>query len=116
MKPDARLRQLQQISQLISDRRLAALQVCAAARNRSLQRLQDLEEKATLDPLEPIAQAQAELRYEAWADARRADINLLLARQTVEWMEARKAAESAYGKASVLQRLIDVPPSGGSGG
>ena len=105
MKSDPRLLKLQMISDLILDRRIVALKVCAAARNGSLQRLRDLAPKEPSEALGPLAQLQAQLRYEAWADARRADINLLLARQTVEWIEAQKSAKSAFGRADVLRRL-----------
>jgi hypothetical protein len=45
------------------------------------------------------------VRYQHWADLRRAEINLVLARQTVDWMEARGAAQSAFGRAEVLRQL-----------
>ena len=105
MKPDPKLLELKKISDLIFERRLVALKATAAARNESLQRLQDLAPQESKDALEPLAQAQAQLRYEAWADARRADINLLLARQTAEWIEARKIAKTAFGRAGILRGL-----------
>jgi hypothetical protein len=45
--------------------------------------------------------------YERWAEARRAEINLTLARQTAEWIEARDAARQAFGRADALRRLSD---------
>jgi hypothetical protein len=53
------------------------------------------------------AAVQAGLLYERWAEARRAEINLTLARQTAEWIEARDAARQAFGRADALRRLSD---------
>ncbi|WP_323005712.1 hypothetical protein [Pseudorhodobacter sp.] len=104
MKNKKALDRLSALSDLILDNKLAKLQACALQRNASLQRLQDLAAKDG-DQLGPIALATAALRYEAWADARRSEINLALARQTAAWMEARKSAEIALGRAEVLSRL-----------
>jgi hypothetical protein len=45
------------------------------------------------------------MRYALWADQRRSEINLVLARQTVEWVEARQEAARAFGRNQVLQKL-----------
>jgi len=98
------LSRLKAISDLVRDQHLTKLQVCAAARTASLQRLDDLRVTQNGD-LDPILQAQSMVRYQHWADLRRAEINLVLARQTVDWMEARGAAQSAFGRAEVLRQL-----------
>ena len=46
------------------------------------------------------------MRYQLWADQRRSDINLTLARQTVTWTEARQDAARAFGRDQALNRLI----------
>jgi hypothetical protein len=51
--------------------------------------------------------ALAALRYAGWADARRAEINLRLARQTALWLQAQADARLAFGRADVLRRLSD---------
>lgn len=103
---DPKLRGLQKISGVILDRRLALLQACLAARSTSLQLLQDLEPKESGEKVEPIALAKSNLQYQAWVDRRRAEINILLARQTVDLIEARKMAMSAFGRADVIRHLI----------
>lgn len=104
MKKHVQIARLQEISNLILDRRLATLRYLAAKRNASLQHLQDLtpKEAGTLDP---IPQARSALRYEAWADVRRSEINLALARQTADWLDAKKNAEVAFGQVEVLNRI-----------
>lgn len=99
-----RLARLKALSDMILDQRLARLQACAAAKSASQQMLEGLRvvEEGTLDP---VAQAQTMLRYQQWADKRRGEINVVLARQTAEWMEARNDAKLAFGRAEVLGRL-----------
>jgi hypothetical protein len=98
------LKRLHAIAGLILDQKLATLRTKAAARDASLSRLHALAPKG-MQNFESIAQMQMELRHESWAGARRAEINIKLARQTADWMEARHAAETAFGKAEVLRKL-----------
>jgi hypothetical protein len=105
--PDQRLQidRLCTLGSLLLEARLAALQSAAAARAASLARLADLDRPAPGCDLPEIAAAEVGLRYQRWADQRRADINLTLARQTAEWIEARQEAALAFGKSQVLQGL-----------
>lgn len=104
MDKKAKLDRLTALSTLILDQHLARLQAAAAARNISLQRLQDLAPTQS-DDLNPITSATTLIRYDLWADTKRREINLVLARQTVIWLDARKAAQEAFGRADVLQRI-----------
>lgn len=104
MKHKNNLQRLNVLAKLILDQRLAKLQACEVDRNQSLRRLQDLVPNPS-DEADPIAKVTTLLRYEAWADARRREINLVLARQTVAWMDARKEAQGAFGRADVLTRM-----------
>lgn len=104
MKDVKNVKRLKTLSDIILNQHLAGLRACADARNQSLQRLADLV--ATPDgQLGPIASAAASLQYERWADLRRSELNIALARQTVAWMEARKNAETAFGRSEVLKKL-----------
>ena len=94
---------LGQISALILDVKLAALRAAAAKRAQSLELLENLNKPAALTDLSPVAAHQAELRYQYWADARRAEVNLLLARQTADMHLARDAAGQAFGKDQALR-------------
>jgi hypothetical protein len=98
------LRRLTALSELILDTRLAKLKASAAERNKSMQRLENLA--ATLsDDANDLTHAATILRYERWADARRREINLVLARQTAVWLEARQNAQTAFGRAEVLKKI-----------
>ena len=100
------LARLTQISQLLLDQRLSRLTAAARSRQASLDQLAGLEEAAAPAGALPEISAQlASLAYQRWAEARRAEINLALARQTAEWIEARDAARLAFGRTDALQTL-----------
>jgi hypothetical protein len=101
------LHRLTDIASILLDQRLAKLQACAAERNMSLRQLQGLAPKAS-EGDDPIAQAMTLMRYETWADTRRREINLSLARQTAAWLEARAEAKGAFGRADVLKRIVKM--------
>lgn len=100
----ARLRPL---ADMLLEARLTALQAAAAARAASLDRLADLERAAPATDLPDIAAAEVGMRYQRWADQRRAELNLTLARQTAAWIEARQAAAQAFGRSQALRGLAD---------
>lgn len=100
------LTRLHQISQLLLETRLARLTIAAQARQQSEAQLASLEvPPVRQDELPEVAAQLASLNYQRWAETRRVEINLALARQTAEWIEARDAACLAFGRAQVLQTL-----------
>ena len=106
MNPKDQIKRLQQIAGLQLDLRLNHLHSAARARQESLDRIAGLNVPQARD-LPPVAAAQADLLYQRWAEARRAEINHTLARQTAEWIEAREEASRAFGRNQVLNRLRD---------
>lgn len=105
MSGAARLPQLAGLAGMIRDLRLAELEAAGRARAESRQRLAGLTLEPYPSDLGAIAAGQTEVRYQAWAEARRAEINLTLARQTAEWLEAQDIARKAFGRALALQVL-----------
>ena len=101
----AQLQALGALADLMLDSRLVALRAAAEARNASLARFDALNATPAATDLPLIAEALASLGYQRWADARRAEINLVLARQTAEWLEARDAARTTFGRKQALQGL-----------
>lgn len=103
MSQKQQLAKLQQIAGLMLDSRLAALQTAARAKAESEAQLAGLAvAMAAPADISAVAAERAALTYQRWADARRAELNLVLARQTVAWMEARDAARVAFGKTEAL--------------
>ncbi len=93
------------LTDLVLVSRLTALQAASAARAASLARLADLDVPLQAPDLPEVAAADVMLRYQRWADQRRADINLTLARQTAAWTEARESATLAFARSQALQGL-----------
>jgi len=94
---------LQGLARLLLDHRLALVRDTAARREQSLTQLAALERIAEPEDLPPLAAIQAALRYDLWADARRAELNTVLARQTADLMAAREDARLAFGRAEALR-------------
>jgi hypothetical protein len=63
--------------------------------------------------ISPVAAAQSALIYQGWADRRRLEINLQLARDTAAWLEAQAAARQAFGRAQALDRIVAQFPRKG---
>lgn len=103
MNQKQQLAKLGQLANLLLDSRLAVLQAAARAKLESEAQLTGLMSPPPVAAqVSEIAGALAGLSYQRWADARRAELNMLLARQTVTWMEARDSAREAFGKKQAL--------------
>lgn len=97
------LEKLRQISALLLESKLSILNAAARAKQESEAQLNGLSQTSTCpDDLSALAQERVLLGYQRWADARRLELNMLLARQTVAWTEARDAAREAFGKKEAL--------------
>lgn len=107
MSEKEKLHRLAEVSSLMLDTKMLALERAARARQRSLDLIAELNRPAAPTDLPLVAAAEVALCYALWADQRRSEINLLLARQTVEWVEARQEAARAFGRNQVVQKLGD---------
>lgn len=95
---------LAQLADLVLEDRLAKLRCAAAARAQTAAQIAALVETPA-EGLDPVVAAQQSLRYQRWADVRRQDLNLVLARQTAAWLSAHQAASHAFGRAEVTRTL-----------
>lgn len=95
---------LHRLAALKLDVTLAELQRAARDREASLALLAGLETAAETD-LPPVAAEQARLLHQRWAATRRTEINLVLARQTAEWMDRQSDARKAFGQVDALRHL-----------
>ena len=107
MNDREKLAQLRLVSQLMLDVRLLKLERASQSRQESLEHLAELNRPAPPTDLNPVTAGEVAMRYQQWADQRRSAINLVLARQTAEWNEARKDAAEAFGRNSVIGKLQD---------
>jgi len=100
------LQRLEDLAALILDGRLSALRHAARAKADSEERLAGLAAPPAPEGLSGAAGELAALNYQRWADARRAEINRVLARQTAELAEATDAARTAFGRRQALAGLV----------
>jgi hypothetical protein len=107
------LARLSGLAQLVLDHRLAAVRLAAEALDQSRAQLQALDAPTEDIGLSPVETVPVALAYQRWADVRRSELNLVIARQTGASIEARGAASLALGRSQVLQKLVER--GGGSG-
>lgn len=106
MSAPKQLARLQSLAQMILDAQLVELRKVARARSETMAHLSDLKSpEVRMDDDTGVAEVKAALAYQLWADQRRAELNVTLARQTAQWMDRRDAARHAFGKADVLNAL-----------
>ncbi len=99
------LARLAQVAQLMLDQRLGQLRTAAADLERSRMQLSAINQAAQPADLEPVTAEKVALTYARWADQRRSELNLVIARQTAGWLEARTDAQTAFGRVQALKGL-----------
>lgn len=104
MRKRQQVEQLKCLARASLDRDLAEVKASADARDALLARLAGLE-PAVAPGLDPMTAARIGATYQIWADARRAEINIALARSTADWLERREEAGKSFGRWQVLDRL-----------
>ncbi len=106
----ADLDKLTTLAALVLDERLQRLRQAAEARKRSMSQLAALNvAPVDLQLAVPVAE-RVGLTFERWADLRRAELNAVIARQTVDLMAEREAASLAFGRSQALRAVIDRQP------
>jgi hypothetical protein len=97
---------LHQLADMVLQSDLAKLRAAAQAREATRARLAALATaQPELGPDLGPAQALAMLRYQTWADLRRAELTQTLARETATWLDQQDAARRSFGKAQALDAL-----------
>lgn len=99
------LSRLADLAQLMLDHRLGQLRQSADALDQSRMQLAAVNRAAKPADLDPVTAARVGLGYDRWADVRRAELNLVIARQSAAWHEARSEAQTAFGRVQALQAL-----------
>lgn len=99
------LARLAEVAQLMLDHRLGKLHAAAEELERSRMQLAALARPPAPVDLAPVTAEKVALTYDRWADQRRSELNLVIARQTASWIEARSEAQTAFGRVQALQGL-----------
>lgn len=101
------LSQLADLAQLMLDHRLGTLKSNSDRLEQSRMQLSALNQTTEAVDLDPVTAVKVGLDYERWADVRRAELNLMIARQTAAWLEARGDAQTAFGRVQALRALAE---------
>ncbi len=96
---------LADLTQLVLDHRLGKLRSAVAELERSRMQIAALDQPSAAQDLDAVTAEKVTLTYGRWADQRRAELNLVIARQTADWIEARSEAQTAFGRVQALQGL-----------
>lgn len=100
------LKKLGALAQLTLDHRLGRMRASSGLLELSKAQLAAITAApAPQTDLPPVIGAKAEFTYQRWADLRRSELNLVIARQTADWLTARDEARLAFGRLSALQGL-----------
>ncbi len=114
------LARLTELAALTLDHRLGQMRAASQALERSRDQLAAINEAGKPADLPLVAGARAEWAYRRWADQRRSELNLVIARQTADWLTARDEARTAFGRREALQGLAllvkDRPSYGDASG
>lgn len=104
MRGQQRIQTLAAIARVSLDTDLAALKAAADRREALNARLAGLEPAVAAD-LDPLTAARIATAHQIWADARRAELNIALARATADWLDRQDRARKSFGRWQVLGRL-----------
>jgi hypothetical protein len=105
VKADTRIVGLARITGLIMDQHLMELRTKKAAQTETRAHIAALDQQAVAEDVSWAAAAQVGLRYAAWADGRKAALNVTLARQTVVVLAAEDGARLAFARNAVMEKL-----------
>lgn len=105
MKTDRKLRQLQEVAELIRDRDLSRLTRASKQKAQTESLLRVLDKAQPVTGLDPIVAARVGDRFGLWTTNRRILLNQQLARESVTWMAAKNDAKRSLGRADVLKKL-----------
>lgn len=99
------LTRLRALAELTLDHRLSRMRAAKLALDRSQAQLADINAAAAPAELPLVAAARAEWTYQRWAELRRSELNLVIARQKADCLDAREAAKTAFGRLQALRGL-----------
>ncbi|MCB6177941.1 hypothetical protein LHP98_07330 [Rhodobacter sp. Har01] len=115
MSGDEKLLRLSAMAGMVLDVRSAALSRLAAERDALKAQLAALNAPRATEGLAPAAAAQVRFDYETWASRRRAELNLKIAAKHAEWLSHLDETRQAFGRAQVLDRMLQATRNRRSG-
>jgi hypothetical protein len=99
------LKNLQGLARMVLDHRLSRMREAADQEARSQAQLRAIDQAADPGDLPPVAADLVVCAYQRWADVRRIELNVVLAHQAAQRLEARAEAERAFGRVQALSAV-----------
>lgn len=99
------LAKLGSLGDLLLQHRLEQMRQAAASLERSRMQMSAIDKAAEPADLPDVVAGMVACDYRRWADARKAELNGVIARQTAEAMTARAEAEHAFGRVQALRGI-----------
>ncbi len=100
------IRKVSGLAELMLEHRLGQMRAAAQRLDRSRAQLAAIDREASPADLPAVTAGLVACEYQRWADARRAELNAVLARQTVDVLAARAEAELAFGRLQALRGTV----------
>jgi hypothetical protein len=99
------LEKLGALADLMLEHRLGQMRQASARLDRSRAQMTAIDKAAEPADLPEVVAGLVACDYRRWADARKAELNTVIARQTADAMAARAEAEMAFGRVHALRRI-----------
>lgn len=93
------------LADLLLDHRLSQMRQAAAQLERSQMQMAAIEKAAAPADLPEVISGLVGVDYRRWADVRKAELNIVMARQTAAAIAARAEAEMAFGRVQALRGI-----------
>ncbi|AZL59453.1 hypothetical protein EI545_11735 [Tabrizicola piscis] len=93
------------LADLLLRHHLGQMRQAAERLDRSRAQMAAIDKAADPADLPEVVAARVDCDYRRWADARKSELNLVLARQTAEVLAARAEAEVAFGRVQALRGI-----------
>ena len=95
------------LSDLLLQHRLGQMRLASARLERSRAQMAAIDKAAAPADLPDVTADRVACEYRRWADARKAELNEVIARQALDALDARAAAETAFGRVQALRGIAD---------
>jgi hypothetical protein len=94
------------LADLLLQHRLGQMRQTSARLERSRAQMAAIDKGAAAADLPEVMAERVACDYRGWADARKAELNGVLARQTLDVMAARAEAQLAFGRVQALRGIV----------
>lgn len=95
------------LAELLLEHRLGLMRQAADRLDRSKMQVSAIDRAAEPADLPEVMAGLVACEYRRWADARKVELNGVMARQTADVLAARSEAETAFGRVQALRGIAE---------